>query len=450
MLSSSKSYCLSSLLGERSDRSPKGEGGVLTFTTSPEPADCCLAEYVVAPAANTVASNECLARARLDLRSKPGLHVRRAGPVAVLLLASLLTGCASRHEVGALLANHEVSSRAKDHTILVATTRERDPRPGTYFGGERSQSVSYATVTVAVPPMHVPGKIEWPSQAPGNPTTDFVVRDAAYLDSEREFVKALNAQLAMRPPGRRRVFVFIHGYNTMFAEGLYRFTQIVDDANAPGVPVLFTWASRGHLTDYVYDSNSATAARDELEHTLRLVLASNAEEINILAHSMGNWVTVEALRQIKISGKLPPVSKLGAVVLAAPDIDIDVFKAQMRRFGKPRKPFFIIVSHDDKALRFSDFIAGGKQRLGAYSNDAELTALGAVVIDMTNVKADDPSNHAKFAQLAEIAPEMREVLERGVATPGGSDAVKGQGTLASVVQGPGGLGAPIWIVRGSQ
>jgi len=44
-------------------------------------------------------------------------------------------------------------------------------------------------------------------------------------------------------------------------------------------------------------------------------------------------------------------------VLAAPDIDIDVFKSEMRRFGKPRKPFFIIVSRDDKALRFSDFIA---------------------------------------------------------------------------------------------
>jgi len=82
---------------------------------------------------------------------------------------------------------------------------------------------------------------------------------------------------------------------------------------------------------------------------------------------------------------------------------------------------------------------------------------------MTDVKADDPSNHAKFAQLAEIAPEMRQVLERGVATQGESDTVKGQeqetlasavkgqeqGTLASVVEGPGGLGAPIWIVRGN-
>lgn len=103
---------------------------------------------------------------------------------------------------------------------------------------------------------------------------------------------------------------------------------------------------------------------------------------------MGNWVTVEALRQIKISANKPPISK----------------------FGKPRKPFFIIVSRDDKALRFSDFIAGGKERLGAYTNDAELTALGAVVIDMTDVKANDPSNHAKFAQLVEIAPESNLCL----------------------------------------
>lgn len=373
----------------------------------------------------------------------------QAGAVAVTLLslAFLLAGCASRPGVGALLSNHAVSAVGKDHTILVATTRERDSRPGTYFGGERAQSVSYATVTVAVPPTHVPGNIEWPSRAPGNPETDFVVRDAAYLDSEKEFIKTLNAQLAMRPPGKRGVFVFIHGYNTMFAEGLYRFTQIVDDADAPAVPVLFTWASRGHVTDYVYDSNSATAARDELEHTLRLVFASNAEAVNILAHSMGNWVTVEALRQIKISAKLPPMKKLGAVVLAAPDIDIDVFKSQMRRFGKPRKPFFVIVSRDDKALRFSDFIAGGKERLGSYSNDAELTALGAVVIDLTDVKATDRSNHAKFAQLAEIAPEMRQVFEGGVATQGKPEGMKGQETLASVVEGPGGPGAPIRIIR---
>jgi hypothetical protein len=33
----------------------------------------------------------------------------------------------------------------------------------------------------------VPGNIEWPSRLPGNPATDFVVRDAAYLDSQKDF-----------------------------------------------------------------------------------------------------------------------------------------------------------------------------------------------------------------------------------------------------------------------
>nr|WP_292209487.1 alpha/beta hydrolase [Mesorhizobium sp.] len=68
----------------------------------------------------------------------------------------------------------------------------------------------------------------------------------------------------------------------------------------------------------MYDNNSATIARDGLERTLRLLLASDADEINVLAHSMGNWVTVEAFRQIKISGNLTSASKLGTVILAAP------------------------------------------------------------------------------------------------------------------------------------
>ena len=94
----------------------------------------------------------------------------------------------------------------------------------------------------------------------------------------------------------------------------------------------------GRFTEYVYDNKSATTARDDLEHTFRLLFASDADQINILAHSVGNWVTVEALRQIKIAGGLPQIDKLGSIFLAAPDIDIDVFKSQMRRFGKLRKP----------------------------------------------------------------------------------------------------------------
>ena len=92
---------------------------------------------------------------------------------------------------------------------------------------------------------------------------------------------------------------------------------------------------------------------------------------------MGNWVTVEAFRQIRISGDLPPASKIGTILLAAPDIDIDVFKSQLRRFGKPQKPFYVVLSQDDRALFLSRTIAGGVTRVGDASDTAELTALGA-------------------------------------------------------------------------
>ncbi len=243
-------------------------------------------------------------------------------------------------------------------------------------------------------------------------------------------------------------FLFIHGFNTMFAEGLYRFAQVVHDSGSVSVPVLFTWASRGKIGAYIYDTNSATTARDDLEHTLRLLFASDADQINILAHSMGNWVTVEALRQIKISGQRLPTDKIGSVFLADADIDMDVFRSQMHRFGKPKKPFYVVVSKDDQALRFSSLIAGGRTRLGDDANVEELAALGATVIDLTDVKANDPSNHSKFAQLADVAPQLTAVLAKGVgANPDSKGKLPEGGTLGGIVELPTTLlDAPIRII----
>ena len=374
----------------------------------------------------------------------------RRSMACVALVSLMLGGCASRPETGFMAPIEQTAPGATPHTILVATTRQRDDRAGTLFNGERGVA-SYASLEVSVPPNHQQGEIEWPSTPAGDPKSHFVVRNASYLDDEQAFVRKLNAELAKRPKGKRNVFIFVHGYNTMFSEAVYRLTQIVHDAEAPGVPVLFTWASRGQVSQYVYDNNSATKARDELERTIRIAFASNADEVNILAHSMGNWVTVEALRQIRITGGLKQINKLGAIFLAAPDIDVDVFKSQMRRFGKPAKPFFIILSRDDKALGASTFIAGGQKRLGAADDVEELAALGAVVIDLSDVEGTDASNHGKFAQIANLAPKFRGVLAQGVgprspgtAAQGVGGTIEGLFTLPIKI-----IGAPIRAVTGA-
>jgi esterase/lipase superfamily enzyme len=170
-----------------------------------------------------------------------------------------------------------------------------------------------------------------------------------------------------------------------------------------------------------------------------LLTASNAEQVNILAHSMGNWVFVEAMREIKMEGGLKHPEKIGTVFLAAPDIDVDVFKADLRAYGKPRKPYYIVLSRDDKALALSKFLAGGESRLGSDKNVEELAQLGAVVIDLTNVHGDDPTDHNKYAQIAAIAPALEHVLQNGIGKPrvaSSEEAEQLRNSFSSVVSVP--------------
>jgi esterase/lipase superfamily enzyme len=334
---------------------------------------------------------------------------------------------------------------AKTVDILVSTTRARDSRPGTFFSGERAEALDYAAFRVSIPPTHVPGQVQFPNSPPGNPETDFVVRSADYLDGDAEFKARLRAEIRERPKGQRKIVLFIHGYNTLFSEALYVLAQVAHDSPKDPIPVLFTWASRGELVDYVYDNNSATISRDDLEKTARMLFESEAEEINVLAHSMGNWVTVETLRQVKISGKIPPIDKLGAIVLASPDIDVDVFKSQMRRFGKPRRPFIILVSKDDRALELSSLLAGGQKRLGADTEDAEQFAeFGAIIVDLSDLKSNDPINHGKFMELAQVAPHLRAIAHDNAHAP--RRAARESGNVVTAVETI--LTAPVRLIFG--
>jgi esterase/lipase superfamily enzyme len=94
---------------------------------------------------------------------------RSSSILTVCLVALSLAACASRPESGFLSPVALSSPGAVDHTLLIATTRQRDPRPGTLFNGDRASTVDYAEVTVSVPPTHAKGKIEWATKPPGPP-----------------------------------------------------------------------------------------------------------------------------------------------------------------------------------------------------------------------------------------------------------------------------------------
>ncbi|TGQ53979.1 alpha/beta fold hydrolase [Mesorhizobium sp. M1C.F.Ca.ET.193.01.1.1] len=360
----------------------------------------------------------------------------RSKIVLGLAFALALTGCAggNTHD---LLNRKAVAVPASDiaatHEIFVATTRQqatKDPRQ--VFDGDRSLTASYARVDVTVPKSHQVGAIERAKgSADSNPAKQFTATDVVHYGDASQFAKAVGADIAIRGD---RALVFAHGFNNGFDDGVYRLTQIAHDTKYQGTPVLFSWASSGKTTGYIYDKDSSTAARDDLEATLRMLAKTRAKSIDIIAHSMGTWLTMEALRQLAITGDRDLGGKLGYVILASPDIDVDVFKKQMIRYGKPNKPFAILLSGDDRALKLSSFISGDKPRVGDYGNAADLASYGVVVADLTNTKGGDRLNHAKFAD----NPVLVQLLGDRLRTPAALRADEPQGAgLDNIGQGLG-------------
>ena len=297
------------------------------------------------------------------------------------------------------------------HSILVATTRGKAQDKAEVFDGSRGDALSFARVDVTVPRVHQPGVLEKPGRgARRDASKHFAAREVAVFNSGADFRTVLRQRVAQTGG---RALVFVHGYRTPFDASVYRAAQIVHDSGYTGTPVLFSWASTGRTVDYIYDNNSATIARDSLEQTLRLLREAGASRIDIVAHSMGNWLTMESLRQFAISSDRDIGRGLGDVVLASPDIDIDVFKSQLRRIGKPDRAFFVLVSRDDRALQLSGMLAGNRPRVGDYGNDADLASLGVTVVDVSSLSSGDRLNHARFADNPVLIQLLGDRLNEG-------------------------------------
>jgi len=316
--------------------------------------------------------------AALSLQTRAGANIEEttarpsgASVLCALGLAALAAGCSSRP-----YGNLVVGAGAPDAStvdMLVATTRAAvSGPPGVIFGGARGSGLDFANILISIPPdsARTPGDVQWPSSPPGDPERSFVTLRVDRVDLAQARAD-FDARVA-RTSGRK-VLVFVLGYNTRFEEAVYRFAQIVHDAHVDVAPVLFTWPSGGAAIDYIYDRDSAVYSRDALE----------------------------------------------AVMLASPDIDVDVFRQQIAMIDAGPRPadFFLFVSRDDRALGLSSFLARGSTRIGALDPAKDpyrsiLEQAGVHVIDLTSFASNDIANHGKFAT-GEVVAAIGERLAEG-------------------------------------
>lgn len=329
--------------------------------------------------------------------------------VSILFLASCTNFIIGE---GQGLLKDAVQNGATKHRIYVATTRDFSADPEEYFSGERSKTMTLAHVDVTVPPNHKPGKIEQPSSGKINPLKHFAVNNPVVFNSVQSFQQTINVSLAEKPATDQDILVFVHGYNVSFSDAVLRIAQFVHDTGFKGVPVLFSWASRGKTVDYVYDINSALQSRDNLVRLGGILEMTNARGFDVVAHSMGNLVTIEAMRQLVLTGNEDRGNRLRRVIMASPDIDIDLFETQLADLGAVKNRFYVLVSSDDKALAASTRIAGGISRVGT-ADPKQLARLGVNVVDLSEI--DDPGtiNHSKFADSPQIVQLIGKSIEAG-------------------------------------
>ncbi len=332
----------------------------------------------------------------------------------LLLPLIALAGCGGRPH-GVLVPVHTQPPGTDLVSMLVVTTRAPDPERGVMFSGERGEQASYADIAVSIPKEREVGQVQWPSEQSSDPSREFTTVEARVL-SKDQAIAAFDSRIRKTP--KRQVLLFVHGFNNKFEETVYRFAQIAHDSDATIIPVLFTWPSRGNLLQYGYDHESASFSRDSLEHVLQFLSRDpNVGEISILAHSMGNWVTLEALRQMAIRNR-GLSGKIKNIMLAAPDVDFDVFRRQILAMDARPSLFTVFISHDDEALAVSRRVWGTKPRLGAIDANAEpyrdqLEKEKITIVDLTSIESDDRLGHGKFAQSPEVVRSIGARLAAG-------------------------------------
>ncbi|MCC8936016.1 alpha/beta hydrolase [Bradyrhizobium sp. Arg68] len=292
---------------------------------------------------------------------------------------------------------------------------DRVPQNGTQavsFSGDRQSSFSFGAVSVHVPETHKIGRIELPStwkvwgielrHDPIDEKKHFVIRQLQImtLDAWGDLIRKTQARSAL---------IFVHGFNTGFLDAVYRNAQIIYDLDYRGLSILYSWSSRGGALNYRYDIDSAYSGRDGFIFLLKKLREEyGIQRVDVLAHSMGNLLVLDALKN---SSATEHPARVDQLMMAAPDVPRDSFERQLPEIQKISAGTTLYASAADKALAASKLLA-------IYPRAGDVPDIGPVIlpnldtIDVTAIGDEFLGlNHTEFATNRSVMDDLRILLD---------------------------------------
>jgi esterase/lipase superfamily enzyme len=290
--------------------------------------------------------------------------------------------------------------------VLYATDRNRtsEVKPAEMFGNDRG-TLRFGYCEVSIPRGHRIGELESPSiwrlEFREDPDKHVVLLNTV-IRSKDDFFEDLRARV--HDSVKSSAFLFVHGYNVTFEDAAKRTAQISQDLSFDGAPVFYSWPSQGMTPAYTIDEQNIEWAQSNLKNFLEdFFERSDAQNVYLIAHSMGNRALARAVASL-LTDKPIIRGRLKEVILAAPDIDAEVFKRDIvPALTKTDSPVTLYASSEDLALALSKQFHGYPR--AGDSGQGLVVVPGIETIDATHVDTG-LLGHSYFAETRSIIDDM--------------------------------------------
>lgn len=298
--------------------------------------------------------------------------------------------------------------------ISYATNRQRTKSGNVnkYFN-EKLGTLQYGQCIVSIPQTHSIGEMERPWWFLSEDPNKHIMIHEILEQSKNTFFKQMRQTLSLSDEDD--ILIFIHGYANSFADSMRRTAQMAHDLEFQGIPIAYSWpASNSGVPLFIKYRKDEKKAKKSVAHLKQFLedVVNNAKghKINIIAHSMGNRVLAKAISEIERKSN----AIFNQIILAAPDIDADVFKDYIfdKLTGKVEN-VTLYASSDDKALIASKIIHNGP-RLGE-AEESLVVLKGMDTIDASGIDMGMLGlGHSYFSQVGDIIDDISKIISFGV------------------------------------
>lgn len=255
------------------------------------------------------------------------------------------------------------------------------------------------------------------------------------------------------------VLVFIHGFNVSLEQATARAAQVAEDMPFHGTMIVFSWQSAARTRAYRDDEKLAERYfwnLAELLANLKQTCDPNTR-LHVLAHSMGNRVTLRAMEAL--CGTMDPVGhrdpmafarffgrtkssldttvhsvvtvepeeikqrfpewglwhpqtvsrpQIDTLILVAPDVGVAEFSKSIQNIQPACERMILYSSDSDYALQGSRRLHGKQYRAG--DSRAKLNIAGLHTVKVSGVNTLDPLGHSYYGSNPKVLRQLAGLL----------------------------------------